>query len=146
MKRYYTCGIIGTGTETDPYRPAIEREREAARLANPTFDCSYSAIIPTHPEGHPQAGKPIGNKCLVVMESNNHTVFQGKGDIDQLPDIALDNKVAAMHTPTKNKMANDLKARGFNVDVDNSDGFREVIRAVGKQLDAAFDENKFDVF
>lgn len=145
MKRYYICDIIGTGTEMDPYRPAISREIEAARVTNPTFDASYSVVIPTHPEGHPQAGHPKFPHALAIVEANNHAIFSGKQDIDSLPDVALDSKVSSMHTPTKNAMIARLNARGLRgADVDNADGYREVIRGIGKALDPAFHEDSFD--
>lgn len=145
MKRYYICNIIGTGTEADSYRPAIAREIDAARVTNPTFDASYSVVIPTHPEGHPQAGHPKFPHALVIVEANNHGIFAGKPDIDSLPDVALDSKVSSMHTPTKNAMIARLAARGFNgVNVDNADGYREVIRGIGRALDTAFHEDSFD--
>jgi hypothetical protein len=137
MKRYAICDIIGTGTELDPYRPAIENVGER----------NYVSLIPT--ENDPQSpnyGKPKGTKCLVRLATNNVARLVGATGVDLLPDFALDAKVSAMHTPTRVLMRAMLQRRGLNPGwLDNADGFRDVVRNIGQALEPAFDENFFDV-
>lgn len=146
MKRYFTSKIVGTGTDQDPYRSAIQSQIDTERIANPSFDASSVAIIPTHPEGHPQAGHPKFDRCIVVVSGTDMRPFQNKPDIDELPSVELDVKVSAIHTATKNQMIARLNARGFDTAfIGNADGYREVIRTIGQQLEPGFNENSFDV-
>ncbi len=136
-KRYYICDIIGDGTDsmptptTGPYRPSIA-----------DLGVSWVGSIPSDPE----TGSPLHSWTLVLVNTDNHTrVLSAKG-VDALPDFPLDGKINAINNVTRNAMLGKLGARGIDTSfIGNADGYREVIRGIGKKLDVAFDENNFDV-
>lgn len=135
-KRLYLCDIIGTGDEFDPYRPAVA-----------DLGVSWVGSIPTHPEGHPDYGKPAHTWALVLVAAKDHAAVRQHAGVDPLPDFPLDGKVSAINAATKGQMKAALVRRGLNADaiVDAKDGFREVVRGIGQALDPVFDENKFDI-
>lgn len=131
MKRYYISPIVGTGDETDPYRPKVA-----------DHGVSWVGVIPSDPV----TGKPISTWALVVVEAINHAALLADSAIDALPEFPLDGKVSAINTGTKNTMVSRLQARGIDTAfIGNSDGYRDVIRGIGVQLDPTFNENNFDV-
>lgn len=80
--------------------------------------------------------------ALCVVEAKNHAALLADPDIMGFPVYALDAKVSAMHGPTKTAMVNALAARGINTAfIGSADGFREVIRTLGRMHNPAFDEN-----
>lgn len=130
MKRYYVSPIIGTGDIDDPYRPKVADHGVA-----------WSGVIPTD-----AAGKPTSAWCLVIVSAQNHSAILSDKDIAALPDFPLDGKVSSIHTATKNTMKANLGKRGIVTGfIDGTDGYREVVRGVGRLLQADFDENAFDV-
>lgn len=135
-KRLYLCDIIGTGDEFDPYRPTVA-----------DLGVSWVGSIPTHPEGHPDYGKPVHTWALVLVAAKDHAAVRARTGVDPLPDFPLDGKVSAINAATKSQMKAALTRRGLNADaiVDAKDGFRDVVRGIGQALDPVFDENKFDV-
>lgn len=130
-KRYYISPIIGTGSEEDPFRPKVA-----------DYGVSWAGSIPSNPN----TGHPTSPWALVIVNAKNHAALLADGTIDALPDFPLDGKVSSVHTATKNAMINKMQARGIDTSfIAGTDGYREVIRGVGKILDPQFDENNFDV-
>lgn len=130
MKRYYISPIVGDGSIENPYRPKVA-----------DHGVSWSGVIPTD-----SAGKPTQSWTLVVVNAKNHSKILADKTIDDLPDFPLDGKVGSIQNATKNKMKNAMAARGINTYIaDNADGYREVIRGIGRVLQVDFDENAFDV-
>jgi hypothetical protein len=87
-----------------------------------------------------------GEWCLVLVEAKNHARFNNLPDVYPLPNLGgLDHKLNSIRTATVQGMENMLRARGFNVTWSQSDGFRDVVRSVGRQIDPAFNEVFFDV-
>lgn len=131
MKRYYISPIIGDGSEFDPFRPKIA-----------DYGVSWVGVIPNDPA----TGLPLFSWCLVRVEAINHGVILADNTIDALPDFPLDGKVSAINTATKNRMMTALANRGIDTSfVGNSDGYRDVIRGVGRVLEPSFDENNLDI-
>ncbi|SOD42355.1 hypothetical protein [Nitrosovibrio sp. Nv4] len=136
-KKYYICDIIGDGQDvpptptTGPFRPVIA-----------DLGVSWVGSIPSDPV----TGHPLHTWTLVLVNTDNHAkVIDAKG-VDALPDFPLDGKVNAINNVTKSRMNEALVRRGINTDfVSGSDGYRDVIRGIGQKLEAAFDENNFDV-
>lgn len=129
-KRYYISPIVGDGSIDNPYRPKVADHGVA-----------WSGAIPTGPDG-----KPLKPWALVIVAAKNHAALIADPDIDDLPDFPLDGKVSSVHTATKNAMKAKMEKRGIATGfVDGTDGYREVIRGIGKLLDPTFDENNFDV-
>ena len=130
-KRYYISPIVGDGTEFNPFRPKIA-----------DYGVAWAGSIPSDPK----TGHPTSTWTLVLVNAKNHAALLADGAIDALPDFPLDGKVSSVHTATKKSMVNKMKARGINTSfIAGTGGYREVIRGVGKLLDAQFDENNFDV-
>lgn len=87
-------------------------------------------------------GQPTTNWALAIIDAEDHTLADRDPDCILLPMFALDAKVSAMHTPTKNRMLTRLTA--FGVDTGafaGADGFRDIVNKLGKANNVAFDEN-----
>lgn len=130
-KRYYLSDIVGDGSIDNPYRPAIADE-----------GVNHVAVFPPqNPDG-----TYTRTTCLVLVNSPNHGRFRGRKDIDPLPDFPLDGKVSAVEGRSRMDAGSALERRGFvSSHLTGKDGYREVIRSIGKELDGNFDENNFDV-
>lgn len=131
MKRYYACDLIGDGSMDDPYRPAIA-----------DYGANYVAAYPPQDVS---TGAYQGSHVLVLVNAVNHTKLMADAGADVLPDFPLDGKLSAMRTTTLKEMNTMLEGRGFSVTWGNADGYRDVIRSVGQQLDPNFHEDNFDV-
>lgn len=131
MKRYYISPIVGDGSEENSFRPKIA-----------DYGVNWVGSIPSDQN----TGLPLFNWTLVLVEAQNHGALIADGAIDPLPDFPLDGKVSAIHAATKNAMIAKLQAHGIDTAfIGGTDGYREVIRGIGRQLEPAFDENNFDV-
>ncbi|MBA3622931.1 MAG: hypothetical protein H0W48_00375 [Methylibium sp.] len=136
MKRYYLCDVIGDGQDaeptatTGPFRPAVADK-----------GVLWAGVIPTGPDG-----RPLKPWCLVIVDAPNHAPVLADQRVDRLPDFPLDGKVSAVNAATKTAMLNAMTKRGIDTSfVTGADGYRDVIRGIGRSLDAAFDENALDV-
>ena len=129
MKRYYISPIIGDGTSTNPFRAKVS-----------DYDVNATAVIPTGPDG-----RPLFAWCLAKVAAIDHALLLADTTLEPLPDFPLDAKMTAMHGPTKDRMQQGLGRFSISVDVGRADGFRDVVRGVGRQLDADFHEDSFDV-
>jgi len=139
MKRYYVCDIIGDGQSPETaYRPAI------ADIVDPqthlrAFEISVESKV--NPDGTPALPW-----CLVIAAGQNHALADGVQGIDGLPDYPLDVRLSAMHTPTKLAAFARLSARGVDTtSLSNADGYRDVVRTLGRLHNSIFDEDAFDV-
>ncbi|MCC6530922.1 MAG: hypothetical protein IT531_00095 [Burkholderiales bacterium] len=139
MKRYAICKIIGDGQEPETaYRPAIHDIIDP-RSGLRAF--AYVTAIASNPDG-----TPVHDWCIVLASGKNFALAAGNPDIDLLPDYPLDVKVSAMATPTKTAAFGRLMARSIDVsDLSSADGYRDLIRALGRKQDAAFHEDAFDI-
>lgn len=132
MKRYYLCDIIGDGTFGNFYRPKLADIGVDARVTEMQTD--------------PATGVPTKPWCLVLVADRNHGKLQNVPGVDPLPDYPMDGKVSAINAVARQAMLNRLAARSINGNVvQTADGYREVIRGIGRELNPLFDENNFDV-
>ena len=130
-KRYYVCDIIGDGSEYNSYRPAVA-----------DYDVSWSAQIPSSLE----TGKPLYTNCLVIVGTANHGVLNRDAKIDAMPDFPPIGKLSAMQSQAKSAMEAMLARRGFSTaTVQASDGYKDLIQALGKQRNSSFNVDDFDV-
>jgi hypothetical protein len=139
MKRYAVCKVIGDGQAPETaFRAAIED------VIDPTTGAkafSTSTVLASNPDGTPKYPW-----CLVVATGRRFDLAQTNPDIDLMPDLPLDVKISAMQTATKAAMTSKMQARGIDTSlVGNSDGYRDVIRALGQLHAPSFNENAFDV-
>ena len=129
-KRYYLTDIIGDGTEENPFRPAVA-----------DLGVSWVGSIPTGDDG-----RPLKSWALVMVAAQNHALVRTKPGVDALPDFPLDGKLNSINQSARQGLDQALTKRGLSPTIYNgADGYRDVIRAVGRANDPAFDENNFDV-
>ena len=132
MKRYYLCDIIGDGGEDNPYRPAVA-----------DHGVNYA---PVYPSQDPVTGQYARPHCLVLVAAPSHTALRGDARIDPLPDFPLDGKVQAIETASRQRAEQALARRGFQSShFALKDGYREVVRSVGRELQPGFSEDNLDV-
>lgn len=94
----------------------------------------------------PDTGIPTLGWGFALVSSNDMARFKNDKDIDVLPDFPLDAKVGAMHAATKASMRSALVKYGIPTSIsDNADGFRDVIRGIGRKVNPNFVEDSFDV-
>lgn len=139
MKRYYVCKVYGNGDLDAPNTPTTGAYRPAlADIIDPATGMkAFGFTAQISPGQHPW--------CLVIAGGNKHGLVNNHPDIDPLPAYAMDVRLSAMHTPTKVMMMNKLSARGIDTgQFANADGFRDIVRALGKAHGAAFNEDDFD--
>ena len=130
-KRYYLSDIIGAGDDMDPYRPAVADHGVA-----------WVGVIDSNPE----TGAPIHADTLVLVETDNHAKLRADSRIDALPDFALDGKMTAINTSARNGMLTALQKRGFTTSaINNADGYRDALQAIGRQRSPIFSIDAFDV-
>lgn len=150
-KRYLLCDIIGNGEfaidpsdmeNTGPFRPRIALDEEDTPnyiAAFPPEDTTQA--IPTTP-----AIRFSGNaNCLVLIKATDLRRFVNDPKNDELPDVTMDVQWNAIGSNQRNATSNAAIDRGLTTDWQASDPFRVVVRSIGKQLDANFDEDNFDV-
>lgn len=132
-KRYYICDVIGDGSDADPYRASVAD--------------SGAAVAAVMPDNDPQTGRPLVSWCLAIVSATNHAPILADARNDRMPDFPLDGKVNAINAAAKGLMRAALIRRGLDADalIDGKDGFREVVRGIGRALSPVFDENAFDV-
>lgn len=101
----------------------------------------YGAVVAQNINIGPD-GQPTSTWTLAIIDAENHTLADSDPDCILLPAFALDSKVSSMHFPTKTVMVNRLNEFGIDTSfVAGTDGFREIIRTLGRNGNAAFDEN-----
>lgn len=131
-KRYYLCDVIGDGlSEATAYRPAVA-----------DAGVQWVWLMPTNAQGQPV--QPWG---LVLVASRNHAPLRSIPGVDAMPDVSLDVRVSAIEAGAKGAMKAAMNSRGLNANaiVDGTDGYREVIRAIGRVAEPTFDENALDI-
>lgn len=135
MKRYYLAEI-----EQFEFEPGMIGYRCRAS-AYPDLIFEGGEI-----EADPVTGIPKHKFTLVLVKSRDHARVLSDPKMHALPDVALDVKVSSIHTPTKTAMINKLKSLGVDTSwINTTDGYREVIRGIGRINNPNFDENAFDV-
>ncbi|KAF0218802.1 MAG: hypothetical protein FD174_2585 [Geobacteraceae bacterium] len=97
-------------------------------------------------ETDPLTGIPKHRFSLVIVKAVDHAKLIDDVKMHPLPMVDLDMKVSDIHTATKNDMIQQLELLGVNTAfIANSDGYRDVIRGIGRVNNPVFDENKFDI-
>lgn len=130
MKRYYICDVIGDNLE------------EAVRPIIANYKVNWVAEIKTDPT----TGLAAIPWAIVKVATNNHNILRNQPGIDPLPDFPLDGKVSAIQTATKNDMISRLVNRGIDTTfITNSDGYRDILRHLGRLLSTNFHEDAFDI-
>lgn len=125
--RYYLSRIIGDGkTIATAFRPAI------ADIVDAKGNSAFSTMITAETD----KGIPVRDWALVIAEGEDHTLADGHPDIDPLPVVALDAKVAQIDPAVKQDM--DAKLAKWGIAVGVKDSYADVITTVGKLQDPEF--------
>jgi len=133
-KRAFLSPIVNLGGEIGVMATVL-RDGENTRATIP--GTTAAQLIATGPNG-----LPVVPWAMVFADFADLAGAMDVPGVYCLPDYPLDGKVSGMHTATKNAMLTAFAARGIPTDfVQNADGFREVIRTVGRILEPSFDEN-----
>lgn len=120
--------IVGSGTFEDPYRAETLGRRGSG------------AVMPSHEEGHPRHGHPKHDVALVIVSSDDHGPLASDPRIYPVGDLVdLDRPVAGL---------DDAKCAWIDAVTEHrqisSDGsVRDVVRRLGQQLQADFDEGNY---
>jgi hypothetical protein len=135
MKQYYLSKLV----QDDVPPGGLQWRPKIARFVG----VNVAAVIPVDPV----TGKPLKDWCLCIVAARNHAQFRNDPDIDDLPDFPPDAKVSAMQKATKDRMMLNMRKRGIDDSVvDGADGYREVIRHIGRATGYPdFNEDNFDV-
>lgn len=135
MKRYYLAAI----EQFDMGEGELAHRCRASAYPDLTFE--GGEIV-----SDPVTGLPINQFALVLIKAKDHARILNDPLMHPLPQVDLDVKVSSIHTATKNKMITTLKSLGVDTAfIQTTDGYREVIRGIGRINNPDFDENKFDV-
>ena len=143
MKRYYlskikAVQIPGMGTV---YRHRFQELAEKLGL-NITY-------VGGEIDVDPATGIPTQAALLILVDTVDHTPFAGDNEMADFPDGGLDVKVASIGAVAKNLSKGKMKKVGLTpTDVDSlwqqADGLRDIINALGKRNNPAFDSLNFD--
>lgn len=135
MKRYYLAEI-----EQFEFEPGMMAYRCRAS-AYPDLIFEGGEILTD-----PNTGIPVNKFALVLVKTRDHARIINDPLMHPLPQVDLDVKVSSIHTATKNTMVAKLQNLGVDTAyIQTTDGYREVIRGLGRINNPDFDENKFDV-
>ena len=121
--RYYLSPIIGTGTEQDPFRPAIG---DFPNATHKTFAFGYAAIVPSY----------VPSWTFVLVASTNHNPLIHQPDFGPLPDIPLETSVQDMQASDREMIQETLSR--FELDpaiLDAAATYLDVIQAIVVAVD-----------
>lgn len=127
VRRWYLVPVAGTGTSDDPYRAE-------------TLGRGGSALLPSHPEGHPRHGHPRYDLALVLVSSDDHGPLEADPQIYPVADlIDLDVPVGELDVTKHAWIERITEARQVA-----ADGLaRDVVRRLGQQLEPDFNEENY---
>ena len=106
-------------------------------------DPSWRATVDRHIFDAPMTThgvfRPFGNRALVKVECDDHSVFDADPDIVALDDLPLDNN---MNPGQRNRINNALSNAGFTVVLDTSHvTYRDALSEIAKEINADEDFN-----
>lgn len=129
MKRYALVPVIGTGTESDPWRPKVPE------------GLSYSAVIPARADGSPAL--PWG---LVIVAASDLAALDEDVDLDAFPHVPLSTRLGDLPATWRQRIRAALERRGVDTSqatANNTVG--DLLRYIGRHLDGNFTLEYLDV-
>lgn len=127
MIRFYLTPIVGSGTETDPYRAKAE-------------GFAHVCLVPTNPE----TGIPLFNWGLMVVRGDDLTTLDADSELEGFP-INLNSTIGDLSTAARNRIRNKLQTLGFDTtQFTNATTIRAVLTVVGERLFPGFDISKLN--
>lgn len=141
MLRFMISPVIGLGTLPNPYRAAVQDVQNV----------NTSAVIPTFTSGE-TIGQPKFRFALCLCATPSIPAIQSVSNALVFPDYNLDARMDGMEAQTRadfvqSVQAYDLNGQGlhFVATHQDSDSYRQVITALGKQLEPTFEVNQLIV-
>lgn len=141
MLRYMLCPIIGTGTGPDPFRVAVED----------LGSVNSAALIPTNNSG-PNIGKPKYRFALCQVATPSIPAISAVSNAFVFPDYPLDGRMDGMDADARNALvqsvhAYDIDGAGLHLVATHADSesYRDVLNAIGQQMEPVFNVNQFTV-
>jgi hypothetical protein len=136
-KRFAISPIIGTGSDTNPFRPAVADVPQT----------NTNGVIPSKPDGTPKY-----RFALCVVGTLNLPAVLAVSNAYVFPDYPLDATLAGMDADKRAGMvqsvhAYDLDGAGLHLTCPNADGdsYRDAILSLIQQMEPAFASlNTFD--
>lgn len=123
MKRYYLSPVIGSGSETDAYRPKIA-----------DYGVTWQGTIPTD-----STGRPTFPWTLVLVDAADHAALVADAALTPLLDYPLGRTVAGLAPAEKARLRAALTARGVSTTVvANASSYADVILRIGRALEPTF--------
>ena len=143
MKLRLICPVIGTGTDTVPFRGVV------GDVSLTHSNC----LVPSHPLGHPQQGQPKFRFAFCIVGTANLVGVLQVMNSFAFPDYPLDGRLDGMEAVTRAGMvqslqAFDLDGAGLHLDVGShnvdANAYRQFLQAIGGQFEPTFSINTFD--
>lgn len=128
-KRYYLSPIIGSGSDSDPYR---------AKVAD--YGVNYVALIPSQPTGNPKQAW-----ALAIVGTANHTALLNDNALAAMPDLLPNALMSSMSGKVRNDFNAALSKFGLNVAWAGTDAWRDVLTRIGQLAEPVFTPDAFDV-
>lgn len=129
-KRFYISKIIGTGEETDPYRPKVA-----------DYGVPWVGVISSNEDGTPKY-----SFAFVVVRTQDHTALLADQQIKGMPELSLDAQISSLPSNVRQQMLQFVTDEGIDTSgLNGSSTMRQVLRRIGQHLVASFNENRFDV-
>lgn len=133
MARWFVSRIVGTGTDTDPFRAKVQR------LPGVT---ACVAQIPSDP----LTGGPLRQWALCHVEATDYAAVAADPDVFALPNIAKDQLLGSLTLAQRTAIRNRMQsAFGLDPDVSVNRPFRALLREIGQRDEAHFHEDNFGV-
>jgi hypothetical protein len=96
--------------------------------------------MPSHEQGHPRHGRPKHDVALVLVSSDDHGPLEGDPRIYPVADLVdLDRPVAELDETKRGWIQAAAELR----QVSPEGSARDVVRRLGEQLQAGFDEQNY---
>lgn len=138
MKRYYVAPMVEMiimGASNWVAKPIKTLAGKAKTVIN--------TVTPTVPNADGTGF--AGQWALCLIETPAHGSLLADADLTVFPDLTLDAKVSSMAATERNTLQNRLAARGIDIStIHPDDGYRMVLRKVGRMHQPSFSENDFD--
>lgn len=123
--------------------PVVTLQREDAQVRTSKIASLLSAGVVTGTVQ--QLIGPARNWCLVLADVLDHTPLEQDAELHPLPVYPFDGRLSAMERTALQRLETRLQALGVDTSqFKASDGYRLVVRFVGRHLEPAFNEQTYN--
>lgn len=135
MKAYVLCTIVGTGIDSDFFRPKVD-----------DYGVNWAVAIAPDQQTNPNKQWVL---CVVAGDQTVIDSMSTDSGITILPFSPADLDTLWLNLGTRNErnnLANAIKQRtGVTVETNDPRTLREIITEIGQTLSATFDPNNLDI-